>query len=154
VLRYIAPAEGLLAVLRRARWLRVDDQGVSLERGGSWLDPARVATVKVEFWPHWPAYGEPDVLLTLLDADRKPVVVVLVEADFSPAESDDAPDLEQLLRDWQGLQALREVHSGADPRLIYLSRHAAPPKEDLAKLVKRVPEVQLAWLSWRDIWEV
>jgi hypothetical protein len=151
LLRYIAPAEGLLAVLRRAR-------AVTMERDAGWLDTARVATVKVDFWPHWPGYGEPDVLLTLLDAERKPLVVVLVEAKFhAPAKElarTDSPDGEQLVRYWQGLQSLAEVRSGADARLIYLSRHAVPPADDLAEPVRRVSDMQLAWLSWRDIWEV
>src|SRR5260370_20099024 len=77
LLRYIPLADGFLGALRRVRPVRIDAQGVVIRLDPDWLDLGRVATVKVDFWPCWRDYGEPDVLLTLDDAVGSPVAVVL-----------------------------------------------------------------------------
>jgi hypothetical protein len=164
LLRYLPPADGLLAVLRRARPVRVSGQRVEVgEPGVDWFDLERVAEVRIDFWPPWGKHGEPDLLLTLRDGNRKPVAVVVIEAKlYSPKSgrasddnslADDAHDPDQLVNYWKGLQSRDDVPAGK-ASVIYLTRHGAPPIEELVESARRAPAMQLAWLSWRNVWEV
>lgn len=140
-----------------------------------------MTNVKVDFWPDYGEHGEPDVLLTLDDSHCETLMTVLVEAklhspkggaaaddedelaeDSDLADDDlelvdeDLPDPDQLVRCWQ---ALRErVKSKGQIRLIYLTKHGAPPAQELAESVGRAREkgfeMELGWLSWRDVWAV
>ncbi len=164
LLRYLTPADGLLAILQRARPVRVEDGTIEARPDPNWLEVGLVADVGVEFWPYWPGYGEPDVLLTLRDRAGQPVSLVLIEAKLHSPKSgragvDDelteegAADPDQLVRYWRGLQVLPGFPS--IPRhLVYLTKHGAAPAGELAESVRRAPEMRLAWLSWRDIWAV
>jgi hypothetical protein len=163
LLRYLPLADGLLAVLRSARPVRVVGEKVVIQPADAWLDLERVAKVEIDFWPYWPRYGEPDVLLTLWAADGSAVASVVIEAKLHAQKSgrasddelaDDAPDPDQLVRYWQGLQSGKAVQVGTETSVIYLTRHGAAPAEELAESVRRAPAMRLAWLSWRDVWEV
>jgi hypothetical protein len=164
LLRYIPSQDWLLAVMRRVRSVRSVEGIVTIQQDFEWLDVAKVATVTVDFWPYWTAIGEPDILLTLEDAVGCLVAMVLVEAKIHAPKSgravedddelaDDAiPDPDQLVRYWQGLR--NRVPGKAQARIIYLTKHGAPPTQELGESIRREPGMKLAWLSWRDIWAV
>jgi len=164
LLRYLMPAEGLLAILRLARPVRVEGETIIIRPDPDWLGVGPIAAIDVVFWPYWPGYGEPDILLTLRDHAGCPAALVVIEAKLhspksSQASEDDEPtnenvvDPDQLVRYWQGLQGLPGFHA-MPRRLIYLTKHGAAPAEELAESVRRAPGMQLAWLSWRDVWAV
>jgi hypothetical protein len=164
LLRYLTPADGLLAILQRARPVRVENGTIVTRSDPNWLELDPVADISVEFWPYWPGYGEPDVLLTLRDRAAQPLSLVLIEAKLHSSKSgragvDDEPtdegaaDPDQLVRYWRGLQVLPGFPSV--PRcIVYLTKHGAAPAEELTESVRRAPGIRLAWLSWRDVWAV
>jgi hypothetical protein len=171
LLRYLPDADGLFAVLRRARPVRLAGQQVVIQPDVAWLGLERVAKVTIEFWARWGDYGEPDVVLTLWAANGAPVAVVVIEAKLYATKggrgsdddqaADDAADADQdqLVKYWRGLHARREVQSGAEASVIYLTRHGALPTDELGESVQRasamgLPMMRLAWLSWRDVWAV
>jgi hypothetical protein len=56
LLRYLTPADGLLAILRRARPARVDGGTVLIRPDPDWLEVSTVAFIGIDFWPYWPGY--------------------------------------------------------------------------------------------------
>jgi hypothetical protein len=188
LLRYVPLADGLLAAIQQVRPVRIDDQDrVEVLPDSKWVDVSGVVDARLDFWPYWRGFGEPDVLLTLSDGLGRPCAVVLVEAKLhapkggrsrhaqEPADDvllydeqdpddagddladDAAPDPDQLVRYWTGLH--QRVPTGVQARMIYLTKHAAPPADDLGESVRKArnaggPPMELAWLSWRDIWVV
>jgi hypothetical protein len=164
LLRYLAPADGLLAILHLARPVRIEGDKILIRPDPDWLAVGTIGDISIEFWPYWPGYGEPDVLLTLRDPAGRAAALVAVEAKLHSPKSgrvrgDDEPveeevaDPDQLVRYWLGLQALKGGPSTLR-RLVYLTKHGAAPAEELAESVRRAPGMQLAWLSWRDVWAV
>jgi hypothetical protein len=151
-------------VLRRARPVRIVQESVMIQADPDWLNVGSVVRVEVSFWPDWRGHGEPDVLLTLYDGAGNCVAVVLVEAKLHAPKSgqaseeddeladDDLPDPDQLVRYWQGLK--NRVQNAVHARMIYLTKHGAPPANELGASVRRAPGMELAWLSWRDVWAV
>jgi hypothetical protein len=167
LLRYIPLNDGLLAVLRLVYRVQLEP-GVTtavIRRDPSWILTDRVKRVKYDFWPYWRGYGEPDVLLTFYDASDKALLQIIIEAKLGAPKSgragedagdlaeDDVPDPDQLVRYWQKLQQMPEVGGGAIPRLIYLTKHTAPPFGELTESLRRAPSMQLGWLSWTHVWE-
>jgi len=161
ILRYVPPAEGLLALLGRARPLSLGADGVARP-----LQAARIGGLdgavdyEQSFWPRVLRHGEPDLLLTLVDGRERPVAYIIIEvklgasksavagAEDSETEIPDVPDPDQLIADWQ---ALRVTGDAALPRtVVYLTAHPAPPHEELAASLGRCPQAKLAWLSWFD----
>jgi hypothetical protein len=163
LLRYIPNEDGLLPLLRRARFVTVSSGGISVAERPDWLGEGPVIPKEPEFWPRWGRYGEPDLLLVCEDEHGRPVRAILVEAKLYSGKSgsageDDAsladpevPDPDQLVRYWQGL-AMR--HGGAERTIIYLTSHGAPPTPELVESLRREPSMHLAWLSWRDVWRI
>jgi hypothetical protein len=155
LLRYLPAADGFLPLLRRTR-------PVSLAASP---DLSAVVRVEVEFWRYTTTHGEPDVILRLFDDAGLLRWVVLVEVKLHSAKSSraiggyedadtDAPDPDQLVKYWQLLTGLDEVRAGATPYLIYLTKHAIPPADELNESLARNPTMVLGWLSWRDVWAV
>ncbi|MBO0698342.1 MAG: hypothetical protein J2P46_08115 [Zavarzinella sp.] len=166
LLRYIPRADGHLPLLARVRRVRLDSshQAVAALAPG-WPALADLLQVQTDFWPYAPGYGEPDVLLTLSDADGIPRLAVLLEAKLHAGKSGhadvdeeltgvDAPDPDQLVRYWRLLRQLDSVRRGAVPLLVYLTRHSTAPVEELTDSLRREPGMNLGWLSWRDVWDV
>lgn len=169
LLRYLPLKTGLLSVLARARSVQVEDNQVSFQRGQGELDD--VDHAQLDFWKRMGEFGSPDVLIRLFSGSDL-VQVVLVEVKLYSGKSgtaeDDSPDLDdiqgegnadgpdpvdpdQLVKYWRGLRA----RFPEKPRqLIYLTSHLVPPVEDLRKSLARDNTMNLAWLSWYDIWDV
>ncbi len=117
-----------------------------------------------EFWPLWRTetgrYCEPDVVLQLElpDDSRR---LVLVEAKFHAGKSDTA-DVEttgeirdQLAREWACLLTEADRRR-AQPVLIYLTPHLAPPRDDIEASLAALgaiagPAPVISWLSWRRL---
>ncbi len=164
LLRYLPPSDGLLAVLRKARPVCINDGTASVRPDPNWLEVGSLAEIDVEFWPYWPGFGEPDLLLTLRDHAGSPAALVLIEAKLHSPKSSRASkgdeladevlaDPDQLVRYWQGLQELPGFPA-TPRRLVYLTKHGAAPVGELAESVRRAPQMRLAWLSWCDVWSV
>jgi hypothetical protein len=171
LLRYAPIQDTFLPLLEAARPVRlVDDQAVVDSPGPvPWLTTKPIHRVDLDFWPSFGKFGEPDVVVQLLDANGLSVHTVLIECKlFSPksgsAEDTESeirdivlspePDPDQLVKYWQGLCRSASVTAGAIPLMIYLTSHVAPPLDELAEAKRRCPEMRLAWLSWRSIWEI
>jgi hypothetical protein len=164
LLRYLSPEDGLLPILRRARRVHIETDSTLLYSDLNWLDNTPCAGIDVEFWPTWSGNGQPDIFLALRDKAGHTSALVVVEAKLHSPKSgqadeqeeltdENSADPDQLVRYWRGLQSL--PGSPEIPRwLIYLTKHGAPPVEELTESLRRAPTMQLAWLSWRDIWAV
>jgi hypothetical protein len=154
LLRYIPVTHGFLPLFRCVRPMSPT----------AFPDLSGVARVEVEFWRYSASFGEPDMILRLLDANGRTRWVVLVEVKLHSPKSGratedadpagDAPDPDQLVKYWQLLTTLDEVNAGATPHLVYLTKHAVPPADELAESLRRRPDMALGWLSWRDVWAV
>lgn len=157
LLRYLPLDVGLLAVLKRVRAVQPD--GEVIQDLPAWLTLDGVTDTMYQFWPRRQGFGEPDVVITLL-ADKAPVVRLVVEVKLdagmsrdADADADDVTEVSranQLVRYWRGLRA--------DTRLrrlgvVYLTTHAAPPRDELRDSMSREPGDWLGWLSWRDLWQ-
>jgi hypothetical protein len=117
--------------------------------------------VKLDFWPSWKEYGQPDVLASVMDAGQKMLGRILVEVKlYSPksgvadvdAEStteEAAPDPDQLVKYWQGLK--RITPSDVEAAIVYLTAHASPPVVELETAFRRMPGMRLGWLSWFEV---
>jgi hypothetical protein len=99
LLQYIPPAEGFLAMLRRARPVRIARESVMIQTDPDWLNVESVVRVELSFWPDWRGHGEPDVLLNLYDATGNCVAVVLVEAKLHAPKSGQASEEDDELAD-------------------------------------------------------
>jgi hypothetical protein len=174
LLRYLPHDTGLIAVIQRAR--RAYLQNETLEvwsadvRNARWLLLEHARSFTIEFWPSLACYGQPDLLIQLLDEKGKCVHLVLIEVKLYSAKSGeagaeedslqrDAPDPDQLVRYWQGLDTDKYQVMDIPKTVIYLTSHPAPPSDDLEVTLRRIlsrnlPTMRLAWLSWRDIWQV
>src|SRR5688572_5066022 len=116
LIRYLPIEEGLLRVLRRVRPVVKDDENPTLRSDAAWIDTRHVRTARVEFWPSFEAFGEPDVLLWLEDESGARLHVVLIEAKYLSPKSgraeedevleDERPHGDQLVKYWQGLAQL------------------------------------------------
>jgi hypothetical protein len=148
---------GLLAWLEKAR-----PYGAMRQPLNFGTEPA--PRVDVIYWPQTANHGEPDVFVMVEDG---PVThAIVLEAKYGASKSDwdtvDAEDLrrDQLVRYWEALRALDlpEVSAdrirGAEKTVVFVTPHGAPPAEELQESVRRRGEIRLAWLSWRDAWDV
>ncbi len=155
LLRYVPVTAGFLPLLRLTR--PISPTAVP--------DLSAAVRVEVEFWRYSTTHGEPDVILRLFDATGRVRWVIVVEVKLHSVKSsratgeqdaadDDVPDPDQLVKYWQLLGGLDEVLAGATPYLIYLTKHATPPEEELNESLRRQPAMALGWLSWRDVWAV
>jgi hypothetical protein len=166
LLRYLPAADGFLPLLHRARVVTLTPQGSTAQPEPSWLGSGPVREVKVDFWPYWPGFGQPDVLLIFLDPSGKAAAVVVVEAkldspksgraaeDDEELASEDTPDPDQLVRYWQGVRERWGAEAGSQLGVVYLTKHSVPPLDELEASLRRAPGMRLAWLSWCDNWAV
>lgn len=172
LLRYLPADQGLIPLMRRSRaaTLRHGQLMVSQQSPDqSWMSISAAASCEIEFWPSFGKFGQPDLLLTFLDAARRPVHLTVVEAKLHSPKSgeaedngeDDAPAADvaedswtpdQLVRYWRGM--LSHI-AASDPNrcsVVYLTAHTTPPTEDLTISLRACPTMRLGWLSWRDVW--
>ncbi len=163
LLRYLPPEDGLLPLLRRARFVTIEGGAVSVVESRDWLGDRPLLPRAPEFWPRWGRYGEPDLLLVLQDEHDVAARAILIEAklyspksgsageDDSSVANPEVPDPDQLVRYWQGLSTR---YAGVERTIIYLTSHGVPPAAELVESLRREPSMRLAWLSWRDIWRI
>lgn len=159
----------LLPLLERARRAELKEDAVEVQSDAEWMRLTGVRASAMTFWPRWQTYGEPDLLVKLLDGDGRVVHKVVIEAKLYSPKSNRAQELEeivdgqdselkpassdQLVRYWQYLQ--RPCAENKMPAtLVYLTAHSSPPGQDLRESLLKAPHMRLAWLSWRDIWTV
>jgi hypothetical protein len=165
LLRYLPLREGLLALLERARPVRVGEARLTVPSEPGWVDMSDVTEAELAFWPSFKKHGKPDLLIRLRAAGRVCHLVLIEAKLFSPksgsAREEDGdraeehqPDPDQLVRYWQGLRLQPEVVDGANCSLVYLTSHGTPPLAELLASAGRQPDMRLAWLSWRDAWHV
>jgi hypothetical protein len=166
LLRYVDWHRGVGAVLQRARVAHFEGGDLTLRSDPEWLG-VEAAIGRVVLWPLAEPFGQPDVLVNLLDLRGRPVAEVVVEAKLFSGKSsvatayDDADDTwpasvdpDQLVRYWQWLVSRRKANGPDTKALVYLTAHAIPPVGDLRESLRRAPSMRLAWLSWRDVWTV
>jgi hypothetical protein len=162
LLRYLPEKDGLLPLLQLARRVRLAGDDVLVDHDPSWLPFQRWSRCDLDFWPKFGDYGEPDLRLQMFDASGSVDALILIEAKYMSPKSGQAgadepfdpavPDPDQLVRYWQALS--RAAPQRATKAIIYLTAHAAPPTDELEQSLRRQPEAQLGWLSWRDVWRV
>ena len=142
---------GLLAWLERAR-----PRGAMHET----LHFGPAAHAKVLYWPQ-----TADVFVMVEDGAVAHAIVL--EAKYGAQKSDwdtiDAQDLrrDQLVRYWEALRALdmpgvsKDWLARAEKIVVYVTQHSTPPVEELQESIdKSGREIRLAWLSWRDAWDL
>lgn len=149
---------GLLAWLERAR-----PRGAMHEA----LHFGPAAHAKVLYWPRTTSHGEPDVFV-MVEGGAVDHAIVL-EAKYGAQKSDwdeiDEQDLrgDQLVRYWEALRrnALdmpglsKDLLARAEKTVVYVTHHGTPPVENLQESVDKCGgEIRLAWLSWRDAWDL
>jgi hypothetical protein len=158
-LKYLAPEEGLCAVLAHAR----AGETTALHEV---LADRPFRQIDYVFWP-WLQEGhlkgcEPDVLITIRTRSAR-LARILVEAKYRSGKSSEAlaeaeptaPPNDQLAREWSNLVRLCRGDD-ATPILVYLTADPSPPRSELeasqAELARgEHPErATLVWLSWRD----
>lgn len=123
------------------------------------------AHVTVSYWPRTAAHGEPDVLVIVEDGSVAHAIVL--EAKYGAPKSDwneiEADDLrrDQLVRYWEALRGRdipgvsQDLLARADKTVVYVTQHGTPPVEELQESIdKSRGEIRLAWLSWRDAWDL
>lgn len=123
------------------------------------IDVPHFDEAKYELWPQTPV-GEPDARLTLFAA-RQPVATIVIEAKLGARKSGEGEIHEvkaigdQLARYWAHEQ---KRASSLPVTLIYLTQHAAAPREDLLASVQVLtargtsfPGEPIVWLSWREV---
>jgi len=128
-----------------------------------WFAADSFDRAEVEFWPRLGEAGEPDLRIELAEgASHRHTVLVEIKL-YSPKsqkrgdedilnDADEPPLLEkdQLARYWKE-QHFRLAGKNA-VTIIYLTAHATAPARDLKESLR--PGMDLAWLSWRDVWAV
>lgn len=147
---------GLLAWLERAR-----PRGAMQEA----LHFGPAAHAKVLYWPRTTHHGEPDVFVMVEDGDVAHAIVL--EAKYGAPKSDwetiHPEDLrgDQLVRYWKALRVLdmpgvsKDLLERAEKAVVYVTQHGTPPIEELQESIdKSGGEIRLAWLSWRDAWDL
>ena len=146
---------GLLKWLERARPLGAMREALH-------FGPA--AHAKVWFWPRTANHGEPDVFVMVEDGTIAHAIVL--EAKYGAQKSNwdliDAQDRrrDQLVRYWEALRLLdmpgvsEDLLERAEKTVVYVTQHGTPPVEELQESLKSVDEIRLAWLSWRDAWDL
>jgi hypothetical protein len=166
LLRYVPLRVGLLGLLRRVRVVEVRGSSACASRNPGWIDLDDAVTVEVVFWPSFGKYGQPDVLLHLMDVNRALIGVVLVEAklyapksgaagaDADEVADDEVPDPDQLVKYWQGLQQHVRLRGSCPAWLVYLTAHSSPPVVELGEAMRRLRYMRLGWLSWFDVFDV
>lgn len=146
---------GLLAWLERAR-----PRG-AMDKKALSFGPA--ADHKVFYWPRTTNHGEPDVLVMVKEGTAYHAIVL--EAKYgAPKTVLDTLDPQDLRRDqlvcyWEALRLLDmsavDVLEGTEKTVVYVTQHGTPPEEELQEsIVKSGGKIRLAWLSWRDAWEL
>lgn len=130
-------------------------------RADDWLSGVNWDTFVVELWPRWQS-GEPDAVLDLLCGGRV-VTRVVIEAKAGAGKSGEECDLvpegalppsgDQLAA--YLCDAVATSATGVRVGLIYLTHHAAAPREDLAQSIaacsRRGVAAPIAWCGWRDV---
>lgn len=174
LLRYLPAGDGFIPLMCRARvaTLRHGQLSVAQEASGSpWMGLSAATSCQIEFWPSFGQFGQPDLLLTLRDAARRPVHTVVIEAKLHSPKSGEAEDdgdgdaaaadadedtwtPDQLVRYWRGVVNLPAAPDASRCSILYLTAHASPPTEDLAVSLRACTAMRLGWVSWRDIWHV
>jgi hypothetical protein len=147
---------GVLAWLERAR-----PHGAMHEA----LHFGPAAHAKVLFWPRTTSHGEPDVFVMVEDGAVAHAIVL--EAKYGAPKSDwdeiDPQDLccDQLVRYWEALRLLdmpgvsKDLLKRAEKTVVYVTQHGTPPVEELQESIdKSGSQIRLAWLSWRDAWDL
>ena len=168
LLRYLPPGQGIIEIVTHSKRAYLDGNGLNIDRDGHankiWLGLDTAVTCDIEFWPSLKEFGRPDVVLVMRDNCGVCVHVVLVEVKLYSAKSgsadedddidEDEPDPDQLARYWQGLIKRRSEPQTLPRTVVYLTSHSTPPAEELTETLKRAANIRLAWLSWRDVWQV
>jgi len=164
LLRYLPHDHGVIALLRQTRRAYLDGGNLVVDdaRNEKWLGMQTAVRCEFEFWPWWGPYGQPDLVLRLFDDCGSLVHLVVVEVKLrahksgAAVEGDgeptgDEPDVDQLVKYWQGINANWPELMGDRKTVIYLTSHVIPPVDELAATLGRKSEMRLGWLSWRRL---
>jgi hypothetical protein len=161
LLRYVAVDSGIVALLRRGRKVRLQGDEIVVDETEHLETLDRWAKCEWIFWDRHPDFGEPDLRIEAKDSDGKLLAVVIIEAKYlspkSGVASEDvpfdpaAPDPDQLAR---YAQILSNTVRGVESAVFYLTAHSAPPVDELRASLTRIPDPNLFWLAWRDLWTV
>jgi hypothetical protein len=164
LLRYLPARLGILKLLRIAR--PVTSEGV-LAPSPDWIDTSAADAFEITPWCRLGNADEPDILIDLNFEGRVAHRIIIEvklhsgksglaadgEADQSSCEDAKLPPSDQLRKYWWGLcQLCRCDEPPSKCSLIYLTAHQAPPEKELTE--SYAPSMRLAWLSWRDVWQV
>lgn len=169
-LRYIDPNLGLIPLLSSSYFLEGSERKQPLYLSGSEIK-------EIRFWP-WLVEAEPDVLIELVDGNKKDTVIVIEVKYYSGLSSDDRQyiqDKEESLQNKEKLdelleeqliksrnQLIRQMRGMKKKYLawrkiiIFLTCDVVFPKEILYKvreiaLREQLGEAELYWLSWHDV---
>ncbi len=166
LLWYLPPTEGLLAVLKRVRSVRLlDGNAVAEVTPPAWALVDTADDFEYTFWPNWRiGFGQPELVVTFTSKGQS-VGRILFEVKLDSGKSqtmsdaigDDGPDEDeadpdQLSKYWRGLQKDLDKTGGPALGVVYLTAHAIPPLADLTESLARQPGTWLGWLSWWDVW--
>ena len=172
LLRYLPARRGIIALLERARPAMLFDGRAKVCAGSTetavWIDLSTAQCFETEFWPSFGRHGQPDVLIRLLDTHGRCIHTVVIEAKLfsaksggwgdSDKEDDTAPDPDQLFKYWQGLHSGCHAENAGKKSVLYLTSHSVPPVAELGESLRRAqayqPPIRLAWLNWRDVWQI
>jgi hypothetical protein len=167
LLRYLPHDRGIIAFLRqtrRVRLLKGDELVVDAEdaRNDQWLGMHAAVRCELKFWPWLGQYGQPDLLLRLLNGCGECVHLAVVEVKLDANKSGSAEqndgectgdqrDDDQLVKYAQGIDARYPEVASDRKTVIYLTSHVIPPVDELAATIRRKPEMRLGWVSWRQL---
>ena len=166
LLRYVPARHGILALLRLARPVTAD---AVLDADASWINTSAVDSFEITPWRGLEDAGVPDIFVDLFSSG-KIVHRIIIEVKLHSGKSgtgtedeavgsaceDAEPQLrDQLARYWRELCQPYPIQDAIpDCSLIYLTAHHAPPENDQLGSFDCLPSMRLAWLSWRDVWQI
>ena len=155
-LRLIKPPLFWLALLERAR--TVEQSTLLQVLGHLGVDALKFSGVRVRFWPYFPDYGEPDLLVQLF-GDKVPSITILVEVKLHAGKSGTG-EFDQLAKYFRLLNdptCLLDWPCDIEKRfLVYLTKSFSADELNASIAESEIPNVEsrMFGLEWNDIAEI
>lgn len=155
-LRLVAPPVFWKNLLQRARTVESESRSLSHVLRARDLAIDQYSSLKIHFWPWFPGFGEPDLLLHFESLSSPPLLVMIeVKLNSGKSSTGESDQLAKYLRLLRHEPSLEVFGVSTDLRfLIYLTRNFAVRDMKESLLAAGSPPEWLFGLRWNDILEV